>query len=455
MPRDDGHKPLSEFLRQVDGPAIVVDRSRARIEASNASARALLGLVDGADDQPVALDRSTPALVQLAQLIDAPGRRATAAPQWRPLTFWIAARAVTVPAKAVSGLQGNDHLVLVRFQPEQAPEAVAPLPSPDLRSGHARAPRDSDWTREGRDADSAGQSGEPVSRDAATLKEIARRIREGASETRQPAPRPESGSLSGATPSSMIAPVPSSRERENPSDAAGPVPPDKLARVAHELRTPLSAIAAFAEIMRDEKFGPLENARYRGYVRDILESSRHALDVVSSLGEPQDTSVKPGNLAFSKLDLNEICAAMASTIAPLAEEAGLQVKTALAPQLPHVVADGRSLRQILLNLLTNALKFTGTGGTVTVRTARAGAGAVIVEVEDTGIGINPEAIDRALAGHRLSTGTAAEVGLGLPLVKTLAEANGAAVEVASAPGKGTRVALIFPPGRLVHTTAAS
>ena len=127
--------------------------------------------------------------------------------------------------------------------------------------------------------------------------------------------------------------------------------------LAHELRTPLSAVIAYAEILKDEHFGPIANARYKGYARDIYESARHALGVVDSMlrGEASRSVVPP--LAFAELEPVRVVESCLTVARPLAERAGLVLGTQYAPHLPRIVADEQSLKQMLLNLLANAIKF--------------------------------------------------------------------------------------------------
>lgn len=212
--------------------------------------------------------------------------------------------------------------------------------------------------------------------------------------------------------------------------------PSQLAKLAHELKTPLSAIAAAAEIMRDERLGPLGSERYRGYAADIFSSARHALGVINQMLETARADGAPIGLSFAEIDLNQLAEGVLSFMQPLAEEAKISLTSGLAARLPHVVADPTSVRQMLLNLLTNAIKFTGSGGRVHVTTNYELDGPVTIEVRDDGPGVEAEASPR---------GPAAEegLGIGLPLVRSMAEANGAVVVIESRPGEGTAVRIVF------------
>jgi two-component system cell cycle sensor histidine kinase PleC len=219
--------------------------------------------------------------------------------------------------------------------------------------------------------------------------------------------------------------------------------------LAHELRTPLSAVIAYAEILKDEHFGPLTNARYKGYARDIYESARHALGVVDSMlrGDANGSVVPP--LAFADLEPAGVVESCLTVARPLAERAGLVLGAQFAPHLPRIVADEQSLKQMLLNLLANAIKFARPGDRVTIAVAYDGGGPLRISVADTGPGMacSQEPAPCALAGAAKPEG--AGLGIGLPLTRALAAANGAALAIESEPGQGTCVTISFGPDRIV------
>lgn len=216
------------------------------------------------------------------------------------------------------------------------------------------------------------------------------------------------------------------------------------ARLAHELRTPISAVIAYAEVLKDEHFGPLANARYRAYARDIYQSARHALGVVDAmLGDPSQAGVR--QLAFADLDPALVVEGCVAVARPLADGAGLTLEADYAPGLPRVIADEVSLRQMLLNLLTNAIKFARPGDRVRVAVACREDGPLDITVADTGPGMELEPACGGDAPGRRGTG----LGLGLPLTRALAAANGATFAIDSAPGKGTVATISFGKDRLV------
>ena len=208
--------------------------------------------------------------------------------------------------------------------------------------------------------------------------------------------------------------------------------------LAHELRTPLSAVIAYAEILKNEHFGPLANPRYRSYAGDIYDSARHALGVVDSMLRGDRTRSALPSLAFADVDPARVVESCLTVARPLAERAGLALGVELGSRLPRIVADELSLRQMLLNLLANAIKFARAGDRVTVAVAYEIDGPLTISVADTGPGMTD-------APKADATG----LGLGLPLTRALAAANGAALAIESAPGRGTRVTISFAKDRVV------
>lgn len=230
-------------------------------------------------------------------------------------------------------------------------------------------------------------------------------------------------------------------EADSDADAAKSEP-GAMAHLAHELRTPLGAVLAYAEILKDEHFGPLENARYRGYARDIWESARHALGVVDSLLGGESRRVGIPQLAFSDLDPGRIAESCLTVARPLAERAGLTLTADLQPRLPRIVADELTLKQMLLNLLANAIKFSRSGDKVTLAITYETGSELRIAVADTGPGMCADARQRRATAN-------AGLGIGLPLTRALAEANGAALAIDSAPGRGTCVTISFGKDRIV------
>jgi len=219
-----------------------------------------------------------------------------------------------------------------------------------------------------------------------------------------------------------------------------------LANVSHELRTPLNAIIGFSEIMVAESMGKLP-ARYREYAADIHASGRHLLELVGDLLDM--AKIEAGEMRASAEEFHAELA-IGTTVRLVREQAvrgGVAVTVSVDPELAPLHADPRHFRQILLNLLSNAIKFTPRGGKIDIRAHAEADGALIVEVEDSGIGMSESEREIALrpfgqaanAMTRHHNGT----GLGLPIVKALAEINGARFDLVSAPGEGTCAILRF------------
>ena len=206
-----------------------------------------------------------------------------------------------------------------------------------------------------------------------------------------------------------------------------------------------------AEIMKDQRFGAMGNERYRSYTSDIHANARHALAVINRLlgdSVPEDA---PARLEPAALDLNALAEGLVSAMRPLAEEAELDLGQELHSRLPLVVADAMTVKQILFNLLANAVKFTKAGGEVRIVTGLGFDRSVFVAVQDTGAGMSADEIARVLntdAPPKPERKEAGGLGIGLPLALSLARANGARLEIDSTPGEGTAVALIFPKDRV-------
>ncbi|MCW5695188.1 MAG: PAS domain S-box protein [Bauldia sp.] len=226
-----------------------------------------------------------------------------------------------------------------------------------------------------------------------------------------------------------------------------------LAKVSHEIRTPLNAVIGFAEVMLEERFGPVGNKRYREYLADIRLSGTHLMSLINDLLDLSKIEAGKLDLALDEIPLNDIIRECVGLMQPQANRDRVIIRTSLSLAVPKVVADLRSLRQILLNLLSNAVKFTPAGGQVIISSALEDNGEVVVRIRDTGVGMSQKELEIALkpfrqvatAGRPRIEGT----GLGLPLTKALVEANRASFEIDSAPNQGTMVRITFPVTRVL------
>jgi signal transduction histidine kinase len=235
---------------------------------------------------------------------------------------------------------------------------------------------------------------------------------------------------------------------------AGPgseIPQIDLAKLAHELKTPLSAISAASEIMKEGRFGQIENQRYAGYIADIHESARHALELIERMLNRRGDAAeaRTSDFKFEKIDLDDLVEICMSTLRPLASAKGLSLAAQRAAIPAMVMADATALKQIVLNLIMNSIKFTPAGGLITLATVGSRQGAAALTVEDTGPGMTAMAIIEAMRPLPLDIPSARDgggFGLGLPMSRALAEAMGAQLAIDSMPGRGTRVILTFPGG---------
>ena len=226
-----------------------------------------------------------------------------------------------------------------------------------------------------------------------------------------------------------------------------------LASISHELRTPLNAILGFAEVLRQELYGPLGNDKYRDYARDIHESGKHLLALVNDLLDMARVESGRLQVEFTEVDLTEVVEAAVTLLRDRIAASGIDLVRVTPDDLPKVVADRRSMKQILLNLLSNAITYGREGGKVVVALKARENGGLELSVKDTGPGMTREELEAALQPYRRVPRTGGEdsrgTGLGLPLAKALTQANKATFEIESAPGKGTEVRITFPPHRVL------
>lgn len=234
-----------------------------------------------------------------------------------------------------------------------------------------------------------------------------------------------------------------------------------LARISHEIRTPLNAIIGFSELMADEKFGPIGNDRYRDYLRDINRSGNHVLALVNDLLDISKIEAGALDMQFEAVSLNDAIAEAIALMQPQANRERVIIRSSFQSNLPDIVADTRSIKQVALNLLSNAVRFTAPGGQVIVSTSYELNGDVVMRVRDTGIGMTKSEVEQALKPFRQVNAPERRkaesrrdwrnegTGLGLPLTKAMVEANRAQFAIDSTPGQGTVVEIAFPPTRVL------
>ncbi len=228
---------------------------------------------------------------------------------------------------------------------------------------------------------------------------------------------------------------------------------DFLANMSHELRTPLNAIIGFAQLIEDQRLGPVGDPEYSDFAREIGTAGGHLLRLITDILDLSKIEAGALTLEEGVVAIPDAVRACMVLVAERAEAKGLRLETEIPEDLPPLRADGRKLKQILINLLANAVKFTSDGGRVAVEAGLGADRGLLIRVVDSGIGMSPDELAIAMTrfgqvdnsrGRRFQ-GT----GLGLPLSRSLAELHGGSLEVESAPGAGTTVTVAFPASRVV------
>jgi signal transduction histidine kinase len=243
------------------------------------------------------------------------------------------------------------------------------------------------------------------------------------------------------------------REAKSAAEAANRSKSEFLANMSHELRTPLNAIIGFAEIIAKEMFGALNIQQYKEYAGDIAASGGNLLDIINDILDMSKVEAGRLDLRDEAVDIGLIVSSCQRLIAARARDANVSISCAIAANLPQIRADELRLKQIILNLLTNAVKFTQAGGRVTVSAAILPGGQFELIVGDTGIGMTDEQIGLALQPFRQIDNSLTRknqgTGLGLPLAKAFTELHGGRLHIQSVPGAGTTVAVVLPPLRVL------
>ncbi len=243
------------------------------------------------------------------------------------------------------------------------------------------------------------------------------------------------------------------RLAKDDAEAANQAKSGFLATMSHELRTPLNAIIGFSEMMLREVLGPLGNEQYRAYVGDIHASGTHLLQIINDILDLSKAEAGKIDLAEDVFDLRDIMRSVGQLTAARVQAANLTQTVELPENLPPISGDERKTKQVLLNLITNAVKFTSAGGSITVTARWDLADGLAVTVADTGIGIPEEDLERVLKPFEQVDSSFARqhqgTGLGLPLVKAIMEMHGGRLELKSQLGVGTQVTVVFPPERVL------
>ena len=245
----------------------------------------------------------------------------------------------------------------------------------------------------------------------------------------------------------------------NLAEAASQAKSEFLATMSHELRTPLNAVIGFSQIMMSETLGPIGSAQYRDYAKDIHDSGVHLLEIINDILDLSKAEAGKLELDEDWVDVRDAVAAACRLIGPRAERAQLSVIARIPPNLPPLWADERKLKQILLNLVSNSVKFTPAGGRVEVSASLDTPEGLSILVQDTGIGIPSGELERVLEPfvqvENSLTRSYQGSGLGLPLAAKMTELHGGKLSIASQLGRGTLVRLAFPAERVAMTAAAA
>ena len=241
------------------------------------------------------------------------------------------------------------------------------------------------------------------------------------------------------------------REARRLTDRAATAKSDVLARISHEVRTPLNAIIGFAEVMIGERFGSLGNERYAEYMKDIRASGERVIAIINDLLDLSRIETGKLDLSFTNQNLNELVESCVAVMQPQANRERIIIRTSLAHMLPPVVADAHALRQITLNLIGNSIHLANAGGQVIVSTALSDFGEVVLRVRDTGQGLNDNEVAAALEPFRTpapSDQSSDNSPVNLSLTKALVEANRAKFQIKTGGRSGILIEVVFS-----HATA--
>jgi two-component system cell cycle sensor histidine kinase PleC len=246
-----------------------------------------------------------------------------------------------------------------------------------------------------------------------------------------------------------------SDEARRRAEAANVAKSRFLATMSHELRTPLNAILGFSEVMKDEVMGPLENDSYKEYSGNIHASGKHLLNLINEILDLSRIEAGRYELHEEPVRLADIAEDCHRLLKLRAESKGLEIVLEFEDGLAPVWVDERAIRQICLNLLSNALKFTPKGGRIMVRAATSLEGGQLLSVKDTGPGIPKEEIPKVMQAfgqgslaHQTAEGG---TGLGLPIVQSLVELHGGAFHLRSELRKGTEAIVVLPRTRVLQS----
>ncbi|MGL5136918.1 MAG: sensor histidine kinase, partial [Beijerinckiaceae bacterium] len=231
-----------------------------------------------------------------------------------------------------------------------------------------------------------------------------------------------------------------------------------LATMSHELRTPLNAILGFSEVMKSELFGPHAVPQYKEYASDVHASGQHLLNIINEILDLSRIEAGRYQLQEEAVDLAATAEETMHMLEIRAQAKMIKLRSAVERGLPRLWADERALRQVTINLLANAIKFTPQGGEVTIKVGWTQSGGQYLIIKDTGPGIPEEEMATVLETFgrgSMAIKTAEQgTGLGLPIVKGLVDLHGGTFHLRSKLREGTEAIVMFPPERVMETLQA-